>query len=108
MKGKSRNKSTASQKELKKALIKRAFGYDATEIIEEYGADEDGQVKLLKKKVTQKNVPPDITALKILLEDSEMPLDEMSDEQLEQEKQRLLALLWDSEKQKKENKIAKK
>jgi len=52
--------------------------------------------------VTKKNVPPDITALKILLEGQEQPLSEMTDEQLKEEKVRLLKLL--EKEQKKEKK----
>ena len=90
---KSRRKTTVSEKEIKKALIKRASGYDASEVIEEYGTDNDGEVKLLKKKVTHKNVPPDVTALKILLEGESVPIAQMSDEELQLEKERLLKLL---------------
>lgn len=47
---------------------------------------------LLKRKVTKKSVPPDIQAAKILM--GEQPsLREMSDEQLAQEKERLLRML---------------
>ena len=77
----------------KSALIKKALGYDATEIVEEYVSSEEGEIKLQKKKVTKKNVPPDITAIKLLLEEQECSVQSMSDEQLEMEKERLLALL---------------
>ena len=74
------------------ALVKKAMGYDYKEVVEEYVSGEDGQVKLAKKKVTKKNVPPDITALKILLEEN-VPIEHLSDEELQEEKQRLLKLL---------------
>ncbi len=90
----------------KTALIKKALGYDATEVVEEYVSDDSGEIKLSKKKVTKKNVPPDLTALKILLDQTEVNVSEMSDEQLEEEKQRLLQLLNDFNE--KEEKIAKK
>ncbi len=94
MKGKSNKKNPPTKEQFKDALIKKALGYDATEVVEEYSTDEQGEVKLVKKKVTTKNVPPDISALKILLDDgNEVPLTDLTDEQLESEKQRLLNLL---------------
>ena len=51
---------------------------------------------LVKKKVTRKSVPPDIQAAKMLLE-KQTPPREMSDEQIAQEKQRLLQLLKEEE-----------
>jgi hypothetical protein len=79
------------EKVIKKALIKKAVGYDMEEVTEEY-LEGEGEVKLVKRKVTKKNVPPDITAIKMLIETTN-GISEMSDEQLEQEKQRLLNLL---------------
>ena len=90
MKEKTKNQKTIS--DFKQVLIKKALGYDVKEVVEEYVSDEDGTVKLSKKKVTKKNVPPDLTALKMLLE-SDKPISSMSDEELEKEKTRLLELL---------------
>ncbi len=98
MKGKS--KKELSNVDVQSALIKKALGYDAKEVVEEYVSDEQGEVKLTKKKITKKNVPPDMTALKMLL-DSQVKLSDMTDEELEAEKQRLLQLLKESEKGKK-------
>ena len=92
--------------EFKAALVKRALGYDALETVEEFVSSDDGEVKLTKKKVTKKNVPPDLTALKMLLEEGEMAVAEMTDEQLEEEMQNLLQLLDNLNK--KEKKCAKK
>ena len=36
------------------ALLKKALGFDATEIVEEYALSEGGEVKLSKKKITKK------------------------------------------------------
>ena len=56
----------------------------------------DGEYKLVKRKVTTREIPPDIKAVKLLLDGGN---DEaFADEELEEEKQRLLKLL-------KENKI---
>ena len=88
-------------KKLQKALLKRALGYDASETIEEYAMNGD-DMTMVKRKVTTKNVPPDISAVKVLLENfSENDianLNELSDAQLESEKQRLLALLKEKSK----------
>ena len=75
-------------KKLADSLYKKAVGYTATEKTMEYSPD--GEV--VKKKVTSKHYPPDITALKAYLElisDGE-GYEKMSDEELERERQRLL------------------
>lgn len=80
-----------SEEKLKTALLKKALGYEAKETIEEY-VSEEGEIRLTKKKVTKKNVPPDITAIKLLLGE-QTPLQEMSDEELLAERERLIGLL---------------
>ena len=97
---KGRSKKTVEQQDFKKALIKKALGYDTTEVVEEYVGGEEGEVKLTKKKITKKNVPPDITALKLLMESSMRSVETMSEQELLQERDRLLEIL----KQSKENK----
>ena len=92
-----------NEEKMKKALIKRALGYDAEEVIEEYVKGEDGVV-LTKKKVTIKNVPPDITALKALLElNAKGDISSMTEEQLVLEKQRLLDELYSMNQKEEEN-----
>ena len=76
---------------IKGALLERALGYDADEVVEEYGFSE-GEAVLVKRKVTKKRVPPDIQSAKMLL-DGAPPLTSLSDEQLQREKERLLLLL---------------
>ena len=66
------------------------------EVIEEY-IDVDGDMKLLKQKVTIKNVPPDTTAVKIIT-DNTKETKKLSDDELEEEKQKLLKILKDNEK----------
>ena len=98
MKGKNKKKTLDTQ-DVKQALIKKALGYDAKEVVEEYVQNSEGEVQLTKRKVTTKSVPPDVQALKLLLEDdAQKPIIEMSDEELESEKQRLLKLLNQGEK----------
>ena len=55
----------------------------------------DGEYKLVKRKVTTREIPPDIKAVKLLL-DGESD-EAFSDEELEEEKQRLLKL-WQRQK----------
>ena len=91
--GKSKKQKVDLKQDLKDALIKKALGYDVKEVIEEYSSDADGQVKLSKKKITTKSVPPDMTALKILLDENQKDTSQMTDEELYEEKIRLLYLL---------------
>ena len=58
-------------KEAKKALLKKALGFKTKEIVEEYSTT-DGEIVLTKKKVTQKTVPPDCMAIKMLMEEEEL------------------------------------
>lgn len=82
-------------KKVKKALLKCATGLKSEEVVEEF-AVEDGELKLVKRKVTKREIPPDIKAVKLLLEDGEAPPDR-SDEELEEEKNRLLKLLKEND-----------
>ena len=76
-------------------MTKRALGYDFTEVTEEYTEKEDGSVRLVKRKVVSKNVPPDVSAAKLLIdmEGEVSGLKNLTDEQLEKEKQRLISLI---------------
>ena len=76
---------------VKDALRRRALGFETDEVVEEY-AFQEGEAVLLKRKVTKKTVPPDIQAAKILMEEQK-PLRTLTDEQLQEEKERLLRLL---------------
>ena len=79
------------EKKLKTALKKRALGYNSTEVTEEYVEDGEGGVKLVKRKVVKKNVPPDVSAAKLLIEmEGVSDITKLSDEELEEEKQRLI------------------
>lgn len=78
------------EEEIKDALKKCAVGFGASEVVEEF-CMEDGELKLVKKKVTKKDVPPDIKAVRLLMDGS--GLSGASDEELEEEKNHLLELL---------------
>lgn len=86
--------------EFKDALMKKALGFESDEIVEEYYTDEKGNSILSKRKITKKFNPPDVTALKFLLEQSQIYDDEiskMTDEELLKERDRLLKLLKEEE-----------
>ena len=77
---------------VEEALLRRAVGYETTETVEEY-AECDGEIKLVKRKVSTKNVPPDVAAAKLVIEEASPNVAEMTDEELSAEKERLLAAL---------------
>lgn len=83
------------------ALLKVALGFQVAEVTEEY-AEVDGTLKLTKRKRTKKDVPPDLKAVQMLLGESGAGMENMSDEELEAEKKRLLAALEKAEKSKKD------
>ncbi|HIU00596.1 MAG TPA: hypothetical protein IAB64_01260 [Candidatus Coproplasma excrementavium] len=80
-----------SDEGVKKALIRCAVGFDTSEVVEEYTMDE-GELKLVKRKVTRRDVPPDIKAVKMLL-DGEGDIDGMSDEELQERRKKLIEML---------------
>lgn len=82
------------EEEIKGALKKCAVGFGASEVVEEF-CMEDGELKLVKKKVTKKDIPPDIKAVKLLMDGC--GFSDFSDEELEEEKNRLLKLLSDGD-----------
>ena len=93
-----------------KALLKKAIGYTYDEVQEEYTIDENGDSVLVKRKIVKKYQPPDSIALKTYLElGLEKSYEEMSDEELQTEKARLLALLkeQDDKSKSKKNKTEK-
>lgn len=83
------------EKELMEALYKKAVGYETREVVEEYNDVGD----IVKRKVSTKYIPPDVTALKIYLEESDGgDLKRLDDNELIKEKERLLKLLGEIEK----------
>lgn len=79
---------------LNRAIRRKAFGYETSETVEEY-ALVDGEMTMVKKKVSTKEVPPDTTAMKMLLDLSVDTDDEMSEEEVKREKIRLIRLLME-------------
>lgn len=88
---------------LHKVLIKKAMGYKIKETTEEFVLVDD-ELKLTKKKVSVKYYPPDLNAIELILNKQINfdNLENLSDEELEIEKQKLLKqlkLLKDIEKE---------
>lgn len=85
------------EEKIRNALLKKALGYSADEIVEEYAFDDEGELKLSKKKITKKHYAPDISAVKVLLEKYyktyEDKIAAMSDEELYLERAELKRLL---------------
>ena len=78
------------EEEVVNALKKCAVGFGTSEVVEEFGV-QDGELKLIKKKVTRRDVPPDIKAMKMLIDESDCAA--LSDEELKEERDKLLKIL---------------
>lgn len=93
----SKGEAMEQENMIKNALLKKAVGYEANEIVKEYTSGEDGDIILSKKKVTTKHYAPDVSAVKLLLDryykTYKEIVEEMSDEALEAEKERLEKLV---------------
>ena len=88
-----------TKKKITQALIKKAIGFDCIETIEEF-SESEGEMRLLKRKVTTKVVPPDVSAAKLLMEmqTEEKDVADMTDEELEKERIRLIKILEEKRK----------
>ena len=75
---------------VKQALKRCAVGFETGEVVEEFTV-ENGELKLVKKKVTRRDIPPDIKAVKMLLDGENVS--GLSDEELEKERERLMSIL---------------
>lgn len=92
-----KERKVEDEDKIRKALLKKALGYNENEVVEEWTYDTEGDLRLSKKKVTKKHYSPDISAVKVLLEryykTYEDKVSGMSDEELVQERARLEKLL---------------
>ncbi len=66
------------------ALRRKAYGYTVSEQTTEY----DGEGNEIKNKVSVKDVPPDLSAIKLLLDRQEDV--SLTEKELEEERERLL------------------
>lgn len=89
------------QDKLSGALMTRAVGCTTEEVVEEYAWDSEQQdMHLVKRKITRKSLPPDIGAVKTMLElygDDDNQYAKLSDQDLLKEKDKLLKILRESE-----------
>lgn len=90
---KSKNKK---EEKIGDALLKVALGYQIAEVTEEY-VEVNGELKLTKRKKTKKDVPPDLKAVQMLLSVEGDEYGGWSDEALQEEKERLLGLLQETQ-----------
>lgn len=70
------------------------------EIVTEYAPDENGDMKIIKQKVNEKIIPPNTDIIKLVYQhyaDQKVSYESMTDEELEKEKQRLIALIKEEE-----------
>ncbi len=81
---------TQKDDSLERALKKCAVGFDTSETVEEF-AVQDGELRLVKRKVTRRDIPPDIKAVKMLLDDRQE--ETVSDEELSAEREKLIKML---------------
>ena len=72
---------------LLETLRRKALGYTVSEQITEYDAEGNE----IKQKITTKDVPPDLSAIKLLLEMTDD--EELTEAELEEEKNRILSEL---------------
>lgn len=86
---------------VKKILLKKAKGFVLEEITEEYSLEGEGGLKLTKRKVNTKEVAPDITALKALIEIDDLgkadKYKNMTRDELIAERDKLLKLFKEEE-----------
>ncbi len=78
------------------AIGKKAIGYETSETVDEY-ALVDGSLVLVKRRVSVKEVPPDVAAARLLFEMRGDVTAEMTEAELATEKLRLLKLLKEAE-----------
>ena len=78
------------------AIGKKAIGYETSETVDE-DALVDGSLVLVKRRVSVKEVPPDVAAARLLFEMRGDVTAEMTEAELATEKLRLLKLLKEAE-----------
>ena len=85
---------------LLKAINQCVLGMTTRETTTEYAPDDNGELKIVKQKVSEKTIPPNVDIIKLVYQssmDKKIDYEKMTDEELEQEKQRLLKELKEKE-----------
>ena len=92
-----------------KALKLCIKGLTTKETITEYAIDDEtGKLKVVKHKISEKSLPPNVDLLKLIyphMLDTKLDYNKLTDEELETEKQRLLKELKESENASAKNKL---
>lgn len=83
------------REKLEDALLKKALGYTTEEVVEEFAGEDEHGLKLCKRKVNRKNIPPDLASLQILLArlDEQNEYSTFTDEELYSEREKLQKML---------------
>ncbi|MCL2374913.1 MAG: hypothetical protein FWC82_00075 [Firmicutes bacterium] len=85
--------------QLEEALLKKAQGYIGEDESEEFVYDTEGNARLAKRKITRYQVAPDLAAIKMLYDERRREMgEELSEEELIAERDRLLKLLFEKNK----------
>ena len=74
-------KKPTDRERVRRALLKKALGYTVEEAVEEYASDGE-ELRLVKRKVSTRHLPPELTAAKEILAGREGGAAELSDEEL--------------------------
>jgi len=77
---------------LSEAIWKRALGGEVEEVSDEYNI-ENGRAVLSKQRINKKMIAPDLAAIKLLLEEIKDEYEDMSEDELVSERDRLIGLL---------------
>ena len=82
------------EKEIINAVTRKATGYVTEECVDEMALVGE-EMRTVKRKITRKEVPADVSAVKLLidLKEDEDDLATMSDEELNAERIRLITML---------------
>lgn len=95
-----------------KALKSCIKGITTKEVVTEYAVDEEtGKLKVVKQKISEKTIPPNVDLLKLIyphMVEEKLDYNKLTDEELEKEKIRLLKELKESNasgKNKQKNKV---
>ena len=89
------------EEKIKKTLFRKATGYCTKEEVVEYTRDDQGGEIVAKRKVSKKHIPPDTTALRLLIEhfysQAFKDVEKMTDEELKKEREKIIELLKEEE-----------
>lgn len=84
-----------------KAIEKCMLGTNVIETVSEYALDDEkNEMKLVKQKISEKTIPPNTDIIKLVFqscEEEKKDYENLTDEELEKEKQRLIKQLKEKE-----------